>query len=79
MLRDEDCDNGQGFLLSRPLDVAGTEAFFKETAKHAARSLAAIGVGCYLALPCGWMVSPRASIATKRSMRRARVSLRLAS
>jgi hypothetical protein len=34
---------------------------------------------CYLALPCGWMVSPRASIATKRPMRRARVSLRLAS
>jgi diguanylate cyclase (GGDEF)-like protein len=32
LLRDEDCDNGQGFLFSRPLDVAGTEAFFKETA-----------------------------------------------
>ncbi|HTD07554.1 MAG TPA: EAL domain-containing protein [Solirubrobacteraceae bacterium] len=32
LLRDEACDNGQGFLFSRPLDVAGTEAFFKETA-----------------------------------------------
>jgi diguanylate cyclase (GGDEF)-like protein len=40
LLRDEDCDNGQGFLFSRPLDVAGTEAFFKETAKHAAVALA---------------------------------------
>jgi diguanylate cyclase (GGDEF)-like protein len=40
LLRDEDCDNGQGFLFSRPLDVAGTEAFFKETAKHAAAALA---------------------------------------
>ncbi len=40
LLRDEDCDNGQGFLFSRPLDVAATEAFFKETAKHAAAALA---------------------------------------
>ncbi len=40
LLRDEACDNGQGFLFSRPLDVAGTEAFFKETAKHAAAALA---------------------------------------
>jgi diguanylate cyclase (GGDEF)-like protein len=41
LLRDEDCDNGQGFLFSRPLDVAGTEAFFKETAaKRAAPALA---------------------------------------
>jgi diguanylate cyclase (GGDEF)-like protein len=41
LLRDEDCDNGQGFLFSRPLDVAGTEAFFKETAaKRAAAALA---------------------------------------
>jgi diguanylate cyclase (GGDEF)-like protein len=30
LLRDEDCDNGQGFLLARPLDVSATEAFFKE-------------------------------------------------
>jgi diguanylate cyclase (GGDEF)-like protein len=42
LLRDEDCDNGQGFLFSRPLDVAGTEAFFKETAaKRVASALAA--------------------------------------
>jgi diguanylate cyclase (GGDEF)-like protein len=41
LLRDEDCDNGQGFLFSRPLDVAGTEAFFRETAaKRAAPALA---------------------------------------
>ncbi len=39
LLRDEDCDNGQGFLFSRPLDVADTEAFFKETAKHSAAAL----------------------------------------
>jgi diguanylate cyclase (GGDEF)-like protein len=27
LLRDEDCDTGQGFLFSRPLDVAGADAF----------------------------------------------------
>ncbi len=27
LLQDEDCDNGQGFLFARPLDVATTEAF----------------------------------------------------
>jgi diguanylate cyclase (GGDEF)-like protein len=27
LLRDEDCDSGQGFLFSRPLDVAGADAF----------------------------------------------------
>jgi EAL domain-containing protein (putative c-di-GMP-specific phosphodiesterase class I) len=40
LLRDEDCDNGQGFLFARPLDVVGTEAFFRETAKPAAAALA---------------------------------------
>jgi diguanylate cyclase (GGDEF)-like protein len=29
LLRDEDCDSGQGFLFSRPLDVAATEAFLR--------------------------------------------------
>ncbi len=28
-LRDENCDSGQGFIYSRPLDVAATETFFK--------------------------------------------------
>ena len=28
LLREEACDNGQGFLFARPLDVAATEAFF---------------------------------------------------
>jgi EAL domain-containing protein (putative c-di-GMP-specific phosphodiesterase class I) len=28
-LRDEDCESGQGFLYSRPLDVAGTEEFLR--------------------------------------------------
>jgi diguanylate cyclase (GGDEF)-like protein len=27
LLKDEDCDSGQGFLFARPLDVAETEAF----------------------------------------------------
>jgi diguanylate cyclase (GGDEF)-like protein len=35
LLREEDCDNGQGFLFARPLDVAATEAFFRETADEA--------------------------------------------
>jgi EAL domain-containing protein (putative c-di-GMP-specific phosphodiesterase class I) len=36
MLRDEDCDSGQGFLFARPLDVAGTEAFMRARAKKSA-------------------------------------------
>ena len=32
MLMDEDCDNGQGFLFSHPLDVAATEAYLKDCA-----------------------------------------------
>jgi len=34
LLRDEDCDNGQGFLFARPLDVAATEAFLQEWAEE---------------------------------------------
>ncbi len=30
LLKDEDCDNGQGFLFARPLDVAATEAFLRD-------------------------------------------------
>ena len=33
-LRDEDCDSGQGFLVARPLDVAGVEAFMQSCAKN---------------------------------------------
>ena len=32
-LRDEHCESGQGFLYSRPLDVAGTEAFLRSWAE----------------------------------------------
>jgi diguanylate cyclase (GGDEF)-like protein len=32
LLKDEACDNGQGFLFARPLDVAATEAFFQDVA-----------------------------------------------
>jgi excisionase family DNA binding protein len=32
LLQDEDCDNGQGFLFARPLDVAATEAFLRSWA-----------------------------------------------
>ena len=34
MLRDTDCEGGQGFLYARPLDVAGTEAFLRSWAEH---------------------------------------------
>ena len=34
LLRDEDCDSGQGFLFARPLDVAATEAFLRNWADH---------------------------------------------
>jgi diguanylate cyclase (GGDEF)-like protein len=34
LLREEDCDHGQGFLFARPLDVAATEVFLKEWADN---------------------------------------------
>ena len=40
LLRDEDCDSGQGFLFARPLDVAATEAFFRDRTDAAAPALA---------------------------------------
>jgi diguanylate cyclase (GGDEF)-like protein len=36
LLRDEDCDSGQGFLFARPLDVAATEAFLQNWADNIA-------------------------------------------
>jgi diguanylate cyclase (GGDEF)-like protein len=30
LLRDEDCDTGQGFLFARPLDTAATESFLQD-------------------------------------------------
>jgi diguanylate cyclase (GGDEF)-like protein len=35
LLKDENCDSGQGFLLARPLDVAATEAFLRSCAEKA--------------------------------------------
>jgi diguanylate cyclase (GGDEF)-like protein len=40
LLQDEDCDHGQGFLFARPLDVAATEAFFRDGANAASLALA---------------------------------------
>jgi diguanylate cyclase (GGDEF)-like protein len=40
LLRDEDCDSGQGFLFARPLDVAATEAFLQKLAGDGALALA---------------------------------------
>jgi diguanylate cyclase (GGDEF)-like protein len=40
LLQDEDCDHGQGFLFARPLDVAATEAFFRDGASAASLALA---------------------------------------
>ncbi len=36
LLKDQDCDSGQGFLFARPLDAAAAEAFFRETAEASA-------------------------------------------
>ncbi len=36
LLKDEDCDNGQGYLFARPLDVAATEAFLQNWAERTA-------------------------------------------
>jgi diguanylate cyclase (GGDEF)-like protein len=38
LLREEDCDGGQGFLFARPLDALATEAFLQEYARTAAKS-----------------------------------------
>jgi len=35
LLREEDCDSGQGFLFARPLDVTATEAFLKSCSERA--------------------------------------------
>ena len=40
LLREEDCDSGQGFLFARPLDVAATEKFLKDWAENATPALA---------------------------------------
>jgi EAL domain-containing protein (putative c-di-GMP-specific phosphodiesterase class I) len=40
VLKDEDCDSGQGFLFARPLDVAAAETFFRNWADSADRRLA---------------------------------------
>ena len=37
LLREEDCDSGQGFLFARPLDAAATEEFFSTWAERAKR------------------------------------------
>jgi diguanylate cyclase (GGDEF)-like protein len=36
LLRDENCDSGQGFLFARPLDVAATEQYLQELSRDAA-------------------------------------------
>jgi len=40
LLRDQNCDSGQGFLFARPLDVAATEAFLRDWAGDVAPVLA---------------------------------------
>jgi EAL domain-containing protein (putative c-di-GMP-specific phosphodiesterase class I) len=34
LLKDQDCDHGQGFLFARPLDVAATETFLRNWADN---------------------------------------------
>jgi EAL domain-containing protein (putative c-di-GMP-specific phosphodiesterase class I) len=36
LLRDENCDSGQGFLFARPLDAADTETFLQNCAENTA-------------------------------------------
>ena len=40
LLRDEDCDTGQGFLFARPLDAPATEAFLQGATKQTAPAVA---------------------------------------
>jgi EAL domain-containing protein (putative c-di-GMP-specific phosphodiesterase class I) len=39
LLREEDCDSGQGFLFARPLDAETTEAFLRKLSAGATRAL----------------------------------------
>ncbi len=39
LLRDENCDSGQGFLFARPLDVDATEAFLRDWADNVTPAL----------------------------------------
>jgi diguanylate cyclase (GGDEF)-like protein len=41
LLRDQNCDSGQGFLFARPLDVAATEAFLRDWADNATLAVGA--------------------------------------
>jgi diguanylate cyclase (GGDEF)-like protein len=41
LLRDQNCDSGQGFLFARPLDVPATEAFLRDWANNATAAVAA--------------------------------------
>jgi diguanylate cyclase (GGDEF)-like protein len=41
LLRDEDCDTGQGFLFARPLDADATETFLQDWAEEQAAPAAA--------------------------------------
>ena len=39
LLREEDCDSGQGFLFARPLDAETTEAFLRKLSSSATPTL----------------------------------------
>jgi diguanylate cyclase (GGDEF)-like protein len=45
LLRDEQCDSGQGFLFARPLDAAATEAFLKDWSDSKPLALAHMSQG----------------------------------
>jgi diguanylate cyclase (GGDEF)-like protein len=42
LLREEDCDGGQGFLFARPLDALATEAFLQEYSRNTSQSPAPV-------------------------------------
>jgi diguanylate cyclase (GGDEF)-like protein len=42
LLKDEDCDIGQGFLFARPLDAAATETFLRDCAENVTPALARV-------------------------------------
>jgi diguanylate cyclase (GGDEF)-like protein len=44
VLKEEDCDSGQGFLFARPLDVAAAEAFMQSAGENGAAAPVADGV-----------------------------------
>jgi diguanylate cyclase (GGDEF)-like protein len=58
LLRDEDCDTGQGFLFARPLDTAATETFLQDWSAETDSAIAKAQPGASQASPSSPAIAP---------------------